>query len=136
MHERAATPSAQGDSGPAKHPSGRARLVGLPAPARPSRRLEALLFTPTLDALLLAQDLRAALEAARAENARLERELRELVRRASHLIFVGTPRGYELRELGGPAPAAGERVEGLVVLKVAASPLPGDRRRCAYLSSA
>lgn len=135
MHEHAARPRAQPDSGRREQPSDRARLVGLPVPARPSRRLEALLFTPTLDALLLAQELRAALEAARAENARLERELRELVQATRHLVFAGAPRGYSLRQAPGPAPALGAPVDGLVVTKLGPSPLPGDRRRCAYLSA-
>ena len=55
----------------------------------------------------------------------------------SHLRFVWTTNGYELRERDGDAPGVGEEVEEddkrLYVTKVAPSPLPGDRRRCAYL---
>jgi hypothetical protein len=57
--------------------------------------------------------------------------------RQTHLRFVWTPNGYELREHEGDAPAVGEDVdegtERLRVTKVAPSPLPGDSRRCAYL---
>jgi hypothetical protein len=55
----------------------------------------------------------------------------------THLRFVWTPNGYELREREGDAPGLGEEVEEgetrLRVTKVAPSPLPGDGRRCAYL---
>ncbi|HXR11222.1 MAG TPA: hypothetical protein VN770_02910 [Gaiellaceae bacterium] len=54
-----------------------------------------------------------------------------------HLLFVWKPSGYELREEPGEAPAVGAEVEldgtTLRVLKVAPSPLPGDKRACAYL---
>jgi hypothetical protein len=55
----------------------------------------------------------------------------------THLRFVWTANGYELRERDGDAPGVGEEVdegeERLRVTKVAPSPLPGDLRRCAYL---
>ena len=55
----------------------------------------------------------------------------------SHVLFVSTPNGYELHEREGDPPPAGSEVEEqsirYVVTKVAASPLPGDGRRCAYL---
>ena len=55
----------------------------------------------------------------------------------THLRFVWTANGYELREREGEPPGVGEEVEedetSLRVTKVAPSPLPGDRRRCAYL---
>jgi hypothetical protein len=63
----------------------------------------------------------------------------ELPSRAGHLLFVATPSGYRLIERDGPPPAALERVsvpghdDTFRVLKVAASPLPDDRRMCAYL---
>jgi hypothetical protein len=54
-----------------------------------------------------------------------------------HLLFVWTPRGYELRERDGDAPAVGSEVEedgrAQRVTKLGASPLPGDARVCAYL---
>ena len=55
----------------------------------------------------------------------------------THLRFVWTANGYELRERDGGPPGLGEDVEEderrLRVTKVAPSPLPGDSRRCAYL---
>ena len=55
----------------------------------------------------------------------------------THLRFVWTANGYELREREGEPPGVGEQVEedemSLRVTKVAPSPLPGDLRRCAYL---
>ena len=57
--------------------------------------------------------------------------------RPTHLRFVWTTNGYELREREGAPPGIGEQVEedeiALTVIKVAPSPLPGDARRCAYL---
>ncbi len=57
----------------------------------------------------------------------------------AHLLFVWKPTGYELRESEGELPAVGSQVEveegRQTVLKVASSPLPGDRRRCAYLQA-
>ncbi|HEY2073933.1 MAG TPA: hypothetical protein VGG88_10200 [Gaiellaceae bacterium] len=54
-----------------------------------------------------------------------------------HLLFVWKTTGYELREEPGDAPAVGADVEQdgehLRVSKVAPSPLPGDKRACAYL---
>lgn len=55
----------------------------------------------------------------------------------AHLLFVWKTSGYELREEAGDAPAVGAEVEHdgerLRVTKVAPSPLPGDKRACAYL---
>jgi hypothetical protein len=57
-----------------------------------------------------------------------------------YLLFVWKPSGYELREAEGDVPAIGAEVEQdgqtLRVTKVAPSPLPGDRRPCAYLMRA
>jgi hypothetical protein len=54
-----------------------------------------------------------------------------------HLLFVWKTSGYELVEEYGDVPAVGAEVERdgerLHVTKVAPSPLPGDRRLCAYL---
>ena len=53
-----------------------------------------------------------------------------------HLLFVWSPNGWTLREREGAPPARGATVEeGDVVLrisKIGPSPLPGDRRPCAY----
>ena len=55
----------------------------------------------------------------------------------SHLVFVWKPSGYELREAAGDPPSVGAEVEQdgrlMQVTKVGPSPLPGDRRPCAYL---
>ena len=55
----------------------------------------------------------------------------------SYLVFVWKPSGYELREWDGDVPAVGTEIEldgeQLRVTKVAPSPLPGDRRPCAFL---
>ena len=55
----------------------------------------------------------------------------------SYLLFVSKPTGYELRERDGDPPSIGDVVEEedgrMRVSKLAASPLPGDSRRCAYL---
>ena len=55
-----------------------------------------------------------------------------------HLVFAWSPNGYTLHERPGDAPPLGTELEEngyeLVVTKVGASPLPGDRRACAYTS--
>jgi hypothetical protein len=52
------------------------------------------------------------------------------------LLLAWSPHGYRLRELEGEPPEVGTELEDdghrLLILKVGASPLPGDRRRCAY----
>ncbi|MGZ8782084.1 MAG: hypothetical protein ACXWZB_01155 [Gaiellaceae bacterium] len=57
---------------------------------------------------------------------------------AGWVAFVPSPAGYRLVARSGPPPAGGERVEleeeRYVVLRLAPSPLPADRRRCAFLS--
>jgi hypothetical protein len=54
-----------------------------------------------------------------------------------YLLFVWNTSGYELREQHGEIPAVGSQVEAggqmLLVTKVGPSPLPHDRRLCAYL---
>jgi hypothetical protein len=58
---------------------------------------------------------------------------------SGHLLFVWKTSGYELVEQDGDAPALGTEVEldgkQLRVIKLAPSPLPGDKRACAYLSA-
>jgi hypothetical protein len=55
----------------------------------------------------------------------------------SYLLFISKPTGYELHERDGEPPSVGDVVEEedgrMRVSKLAASPLPGDSRRCAYL---
>ena len=66
-----------------------------------------------------------------------ERHATELVN--GHLLFAPDGAGYILEERSGPPPAPGETIVlgdtriQFVVMKVGASPLPGDRRRCSYL---
>jgi hypothetical protein len=58
---------------------------------------------------------------------------------ARHLLFVSTARGYALVEQEGPPPPLGRRIEvpaetnSFRVAKLGPSPLPNDRRICAYL---
>lgn len=53
------------------------------------------------------------------------------------LMFVPSPHGYRLLERKGAAPAPGDVVEleegRFRVLRLARSPLPADRRECAYV---
>ena len=55
---------------------------------------------------------------------------------AGYVLFVWSPAGWTLRQRDGDPPAVGETVEDgetmLRVSKLGPSPLPGDRRRCAY----
>ena len=54
-----------------------------------------------------------------------------------YLLFVWSVAGYELVEQAGEPPQVGAEIEDgerrYRVTKIAASPLPGDERRCAYL---
>ena len=56
-----------------------------------------------------------------------------------HLLFVWKPSGYELIQQDGEPPSVGALVEvdgnTLEVTKLAPSPLPRDRRVCAYLGA-
>lgn len=59
---------------------------------------------------------------------------------SKHLLFVPTPHGYLLLEESGAPPNVGDVLDLLegpsnraIVAKVASSPLPHDRRACAYL---
>ncbi|HEY4347212.1 MAG TPA: hypothetical protein VGM80_06440 [Gaiellaceae bacterium] len=53
-----------------------------------------------------------------------------------YLLFAWSPSGYTLHERDGDPPAVGTELEDsgneLVVMKVGASPLPGDARPCAF----
>jgi len=56
-----------------------------------------------------------------------------------HVLFVSKPTGYELVEREGEPPELGSTVEldgqpgRWIVSRVSPSPLPQDRRPCAYL---
>jgi hypothetical protein len=59
-----------------------------------------------------------------------------------HVLFVSKPTGYELMERPGDPPAMGSLVEldgqegRWIVSRLSLSPLPQDRRPCAYLQQA
>ena len=63
-----------------------------------------------------------------------------VTKESGYVVFAWSPTGYELTEREGQPPTVGEEVEEgertLRVSKVGPSPLPGDRRRCAYLQPA
>jgi len=96
-----------------------------------------------LSELLAQQDGARGIELLRTRVAEAEAELEPATTNASegahpgHVLFVWTPAGYEVLGRGGEAPQVGEEVGvsgGLrIVTKVGPSPLPGDRRRCAFL---
>jgi hypothetical protein len=57
-----------------------------------------------------------------------------------HVLFVASASGYELLPRDGQVPELGSEIvlsdgakEAYRVCKVGPSPLPGDRRRCAFL---
>ena len=56
---------------------------------------------------------------------------------SAYLVFVWTSSGYALHDGLGELPEVGARVQvnghEYAVTKLARSPLPGDKRRCAYL---
>lgn len=55
----------------------------------------------------------------------------------SHVLFISKPTGYELRQGEGDPPPVGAALEieesRYFVSKIGNSPLPQDRRPCAYL---
>ena len=55
---------------------------------------------------------------------------------AGHLLFVWSTNGWTLQQRDGEVPALGSTVEAnetlLRISKIGPSPLPGDRRLCAY----
>jgi hypothetical protein len=58
-----------------------------------------------------------------------------------HCLFISKPTGYELLDREGEPPAIGSTVEldgqgSWVVNRISQSPLPQDRRPCAYLLAA
>jgi hypothetical protein len=62
----------------------------------------------------------------------------EPAERQAELFFVATASGYRLLESDGVAAARGDLVEladgSFRVLRLGPSPIPGDRRRCAFLA--
>jgi hypothetical protein len=55
---------------------------------------------------------------------------------SSYVLFVWSPAGWTLQQREGEPPAVGATIENgetlLRVSKIGPSPLPGDRRRCAF----
>src|SRR3954469_2217777 len=112
---------------------------------RDDRRLEQKIEEQA--AVLAAAEARAAQAEAQVETLRAELAAAltvappvaepEPVVEVRHLLFVPGAEGYELFEREGAAPALGSIVDvnnrQLTVVRVTASPLPGDRARCAYL---
>ena len=54
-----------------------------------------------------------------------------------HVLFIAAPSGYRLAERDGGPPARGDELEWdgarYAVVRLGPSPLPADRRRCAFL---
>lgn len=55
-----------------------------------------------------------------------------------HLLFISKPTGYELMARDGDPPSIGSTLEldgvgQFVVSRISPSPLPADKRPCAYL---
>ena len=55
---------------------------------------------------------------------------------SSYVLFVWSPSGWTLQQREGQPPSVGATIENcdtlLRVSKIGPSPLPGDRRRCAF----
>ena len=55
---------------------------------------------------------------------------------SGYVLFVWSPSGWTLQQREGQPPAVGATIENgdtlLQVSKIGPSPLPGDRRRCAF----
>jgi hypothetical protein len=55
--------------------------------------------------------------------------------RGGYVLFLPKDGGYVLRHGKGECPAPGDHLEGFVVVRLGASPLPGDRRVCVFLQA-
>jgi hypothetical protein len=116
----------------------------------PARRLAEILFG---DRELLAEPARLGeqLERVRDQVDRLELLIRDIrspggspaggdspaaaaPTAGGYVLFVPTPDGYAIRDGEGACPAPGDRLEGLIVVRLGPSPLPGDRRVCVFLA--
>lgn len=107
------------------------------AAAASARRLAQILFRGTET-----ESLGAQLTRVRGQVERLELLIHDLGEQVdafpeptggSHVLFLPAGGGYELREGEGDCPAPGDRVGELTVVRLGASPLPGDHRLCAFL---
>jgi hypothetical protein len=116
-----------------------------------SRRVQQLLLGGAAESSQEAWEKRADTADARLDDAIkrigfLEQRVQSLSRRQhtpndpeveqDYLLFVGTPAGYQLRDVRGRLPQRGESLdEGevkLEVVRVGWSPLPGDARACVF----
>jgi hypothetical protein len=86
-----------------------------------------------------AELLRAELRGLEAELAAARRSLpveAVLPPEEEHLLFLPTGGSYRLVRLDGPPPSPGDEIAHesfhYRVIRIGPSPLPGDRRRCAY----
>lgn len=105
------------------------------SPPPPGRRLAEILFRESET-----DGLGSQLERVRDQVDRLEALVRgledpavETPGRDGHVLFLPADGAYALRDGEGEAPAPGDHVGGLVVVRLGASPFPGDRRVCAFL---
>jgi hypothetical protein len=135
--------SRAGDAGPEPEDAVLPANV-VPLPSAPTRA-EAVALQREVEQLRHAVELRDERVAV------LERELAEAGKALAasavepateHVVLVRSAGGYELVDAPGPPPRVGarvsvaDRVEAFVVLKVGRSPLPGDRRPCAFVEAA
>jgi hypothetical protein len=109
---------------------------------RRRRRLPPSLLLPSLDRLAeLIEGVVARLDqvAAAPEPARPapEPDVAPPPVQAGHVLFVSAPDGYRLFQRDGPPPDRGAALalddSIFRVLRLGPSPLPGDRRRCAFV---
>jgi len=89
-----------------------------------------------------ALDLDAWFKLLQAEIDQLQQQPAPTVQANGFVAFAPTPEGYRLVECQGASPAAGDQLQPtgcdhpLVVTRVGRSPLPADKRPCAYLEHA
>jgi hypothetical protein len=102
-----------------------------------ARRLAQILFRDTET-----ESLGAQVERVRDKVERLELLIHDLGEQVDaysepagggHVLFLPAGGGYELHEGEGDCPAPGDRIGELTVVRIGASPLPGDHRLCAFL---
>ena len=127
---------------PAGHPETRRRIDELELSGRLEQALKEVEELLTKVAELRARapsiaDLEAMVERA-LERARPAAEP-EAEQVDAHLLFLPSRNGYRLEERAGPPPPTGSSLtlgdgRSLAVVRHGPSPLPGDRRRCAYLA--
>ena len=109
---------------------------------RRRRQLPTSILLPSLDRLSeLIEGVVARLDQAALEHEPASPEPELIVEsapaQAGHVLFVAASDGYRLLQRDGPAPDRGAALaleDGVfVVHRLGPSPLPGDRRRCAFV---